>query len=325
MIFATSEEEKKSDKPEVMKVQEEASSDKESEGQAEEAQPIRAFIFSNRIFYYEGDPIEIEISLTNSSKEVLKNPVDSPFVKGFILKDEEGKQIEPKISKEDEEEQHPTKLNPEYFYGILLDITKNFSALTKNGKYKLQWKSGDIESNELDISVIKRYSPEKEYYAVIETDYGSFKLDFFKKEAPLAVKAFIDLANGGYYDGQIFFQVKPADYIMAGDPKGDGTGTSGLLFPAEYSEIPAVSGTVLMNQFIGGPPRNDGKFFITLKPRPEKTGFLTVFAQVIDGLDVVKKISIVPTTEDVHKPYFKPLKDILINKISIFEKEQKSE
>lgn len=326
LVFANpGEQEEQSDISKEAKVQEQASPGEESGVEAEETQPFRVYLRSNRTYFYEGEPIEVEITLANDSSEIIKNPVDPPFAKRFILIDEEGNQLKPEIPGDIAKESHPSPLAPQFFYGMLLDLTKNFPALLKTGKYKIQWKSGDIESDELNINVIQRYDPEKDYYAILDTDLGTFKLDFFKEEAPLAVKAFIDLANGGFYDGQIFYQVKPADYVMAGDPRGDGTGTSGLLFLSEFNNIPVVTGTMLMIQHLGAPPRNDGKFLISLRPRPEKTGFLTVFAQIIDGLEVVKKISMVPSTEDVHKPYFKPLKDLLIKKIGVFEKEQKPE
>ncbi len=294
-------------------------------GQAEqtEPKPLRAFLNVNRFFYYEGDPVEVEVTLGNTSNETMKNPVDAPFSRWFVLKDETGKEVKASVSADDSGEEHPSVLKPQFFYGIMLDLTKNLPELKKAGKYKLRWRSGVIESDELDISVIKRYDSEKEYYALIETDFGNVKLDFFQKEAPLAVKAFIDFANAGFYDGQIFYQAKPADYVMAGDPKGDGSGTSGFPFPAEFNSIPIVAGTVMMSQFLAAPARNDGKFLIALKTYPEKTGILTVFAQVTDGLDAIKKISTVPTTELVQEPYFKPLKDVVIKKITIIEKEKK--
>ena len=295
-------------------------------GQAEkkeEARPIRAFLNINKFYYYEGDPVEVEIMLGNKSKETMKNPIEAPFSKWYLLKDEKGNEIKAAASPDDAGEQHASILKPSFFYGIMLDLTKNFPVLKKAGHYTLSWGSGDIRSNEVLISVIKKYDPEKDYYAIVETEFGNFRLDFFKNDAPLAVKAFIDFANAGFYNGMIFYQAKPADFVAAGDPKGDGSGTSGFPFPAEYNTIPIVTGTVMMSQHLSAPPRNDGKFLITLKSHPEKTGFMTVFAQVTDNLDIVKKMSTVPTTELVQEPFFKPLKDVEIKKITVFEKEQK--
>ena len=289
----------------------------------EEPKPIQAFLNTNKFFYYEGDSVEVEVTVGNKSTESMKNPIDAPFSKWFVLKDEKGNETKAAVSPDDSGEQHPSAFKPRFFYGIMLDLTKNFPELKKAGKYTLFWKSGEIKSNDLLISVIKLYDPEKDYYAIVETEFGNLRIDFFKNDSPLAVKAFIDFANAGFYDGQIVYQAKPADYIMTGDPKGDGSGTSSFPFPAEYNTIPIVTGTVLMSQYLSAPARNDGKFLITLKTHPEKTNFMTVFGQVTDGLDTVKKISTVPTTELVQEPYFKPLKDVVIKKITIFEKEQK--
>lgn len=321
--FASQPQQEKAESTEGAEVQENASQEGEPAGEEEQAQPFQVYVRTNQNFFYEGDPIRIDVTLANDSSEVLKNPVDAPFAKSFILTDEEGNQLKPEIPEDIPKEENPSPMVPQYYYGMLIDVTKYFPAFSKSGKFKLRWKTGEIESDEISINVIQRYDPEKEYYAMVDTDLGTFRLDFFKEEAPLAVKAFIDLSNGGFYDGQVIYQVKPADYVMAGDPKGDGTGTSGLLFLSEFNDIPVVTGTVLMPQHIGAPPRNDGKFLISLRPRPEKTGFLTVFAQVSEGIEIIKKISMVPSTEDVHAPYFKPLKDLLIKKIAIFEKSKK--
>lgn len=55
-------------------------------------------------------------------------------------------------------------------------------------------------------------------------DFGEIKFKFFLKDAPLAVKNFVTLADNGYFDGQTFHRVINDFMIQGGDPTGTGTG-----------------------------------------------------------------------------------------------------
>src|SRR5689334_16281654 len=54
--------------------------------------------------------------------------------------------------------------------------------------------------------------------AVITTDLGVIRFEFFPDKAPKHVQQFIKLARSGFYDGSAFHRVIPRGIIQGGDP-----------------------------------------------------------------------------------------------------------
>jgi cyclophilin family peptidyl-prolyl cis-trans isomerase len=138
-------------------------------------------------------------------------------------------------------------------------------------------------------------------FAVIETDFGKIKIKFASDVAPKHVEHFIKLTREGFYDGLAFHRAESGELIQGGDPNtrnGDprtwGMGMPGQeTVPAEFSSKPYVRGTVGMAR------RNDingatSQFFICLRDLPALNGKYTVFGEVVEGIDVVDRISRLP-------------------------------
>jgi len=81
--------------------------------------------------------------------------------------------------------------------------------------------------------------------------------------------------------------------------------------------MPVLAGTVVLKPASLAPPSNSSQFVISLRPEPRWTGQFTILGQVVQGVDVVKKISNVPS----ERPSFRPSKDIHTVRIRIVEKE----
>ena len=64
----------------------------------------------------------------------------------------------------------------------------------------------------------------------IDTSMGKIVLELYPKDAPIASKNFITLAEKGFYNGVIFHRVIPGFMIQGGDPQGLGTGGPGYKF-----------------------------------------------------------------------------------------------
>jgi peptidyl-prolyl cis-trans isomerase B (cyclophilin B) len=129
--------------------------------------------------------------------------------------------------------------------------------------------------------------------ATLQTSRGDIRIELFPEDAPKTVENFERLAGDGFYDGLVFHRVIDDFMIQGGCPRGDGTGGPGYTFEDEPNDRHLARGALAMAN--SGPNTNGSQFFIvTAEACPWLDGKHTVFGQVVDGLDVVDKISQVP-------------------------------
>jgi peptidyl-prolyl cis-trans isomerase A (cyclophilin A) len=165
-------------------------------------------------------------------------------------------------------------------------------------------------------------------YATLNTSLGKIVCRLFEKEAPITVKNFTDLAegkkpwkdavsgkggNGPLYDGTIFHRVIPSFMIQGGDPSGTGMGGPGYKFQDETKGSPHkfdAPGKLAMAN--SGPGTNGSQFFITVAPTTWLTGNHTIFGEVIEGQDVVDKITATPRNRQD-----RPDKDVVLQSVTI--------
>jgi peptidyl-prolyl cis-trans isomerase A (cyclophilin A) len=165
-------------------------------------------------------------------------------------------------------------------------------------------------------------------YATFETTEGTIVCRLFEKDAPKTVANFVDLAEGKrewthpttrkksqdrLYDGTIFHRVIPDFMIQGGDPQGTGTGGPGYQFEDETNGSPHKfdkPGKLAMAN--AGPNTNGSQFFITVVPTTWLTGKHTIFGEVVEGQDVVAKITKVARGRND-----RPNKDVVLKKVTI--------
>jgi peptidyl-prolyl cis-trans isomerase A (cyclophilin A) len=166
--------------------------------------------------------------------------------------------------------------------------------------------------------------------AKFETTEGVIVVKLFDKESPKTVANFVGLADGTkewtdpksrqkvkrpFYDGLIFHRVIPDFMIQGGDPLGTGTGDPGYKFEDEFSSSLTFNRPGLLAMANAGPNTNGSQFFITDAPTPHLTNKHTIFGEVTEGLDVVKKIARVPKG-----PGDRPTTPVVIKKLTIIRK-----
>lgn len=158
------------------------------------------------------------------------------------------------------------------------------SALQRLAKAKKNWQ------RELEIRRLEAAADDLPR-ARIETNAGTLDVELFENHAPIAVTNFINLAEKGFYDGQIFYLVRPGLVAETGCPNGNGKGNPGYRIPCE------CYGEEIRHHFIGSLSMVSGekdtggsKFFFTYQPNPTLDGKYTVFGRVTSSMDPLNNL-----------------------------------
>jgi len=168
-------------------------------------------------------------------------------------------------------------------------------------------------------------------YAHFTTSEGKFTARLFDAETPNTVANFTGLADGSkewtdprsgrkvkqpYFNGTVFHRVIEGFMIQGGDPLGQGTGGPGYTFADEFNPKLRHSKAGILSMANRGPNTNGGQFFITLAATPWLDDKHSVFGEVVEGMDVVKKIGGTATS----KPGDRPVTPITIQTVTLEKK-----
>ena len=157
--------------------------------------------------------------------------------------------------------------------------------------------------------------------AVLETSEGVIVFDLLADAAPTHVAHFITQARAGAYDGTVFHRVIAMGIIQGGDPLSKdpaqsakyGTGGLGKL-RFEVNPEKHTRGAVSAVLVPGNRDSAGNQFFIVVTDQAALDGQYTVFARVVEGINVAQKISTTPAASTV------PATRIEIRKVSIRDK-----
>jgi cyclophilin family peptidyl-prolyl cis-trans isomerase len=126
----------------------------------------------------------------------------------------------------------------------------------------------------------------------IQTSKGDIVVELFENDAPNTVANFISLVEKHFYDGTPFHRVIGGFMAQGGDPTGKGSGGPGYAIECE------VGAPGARKHFLGslsmahaGPNTGGSQFFLTFRPTEHLDGKHTVFGRVVEGFDVLPKIT----------------------------------
>jgi cyclophilin family peptidyl-prolyl cis-trans isomerase len=186
------------------------------------------------------------------------------------------------------------------------DTTKQQTTQTKQDTTK--------EIKKEDDKTDKKVDSKKMDYVKFETTMGNFKIKLFSDKAPITTDNFRGLVEKGFYDGIIFHRVIDGFMIQGGDPTGTGRGGSGKTIQDEFGPGLKHSKEGILSMANAGPNTGTSQFFITLAPTPHLDGKHAIFGEVVEGMDVVKKIGKTKTG-----PGDKPETEVKMKKVYMVE------
>ena len=133
---------------------------------------------------------------------------------------------------------------------------------------------------------------------LVKTTKGQIKLRLLTRNAPISVANFISLSRSGFFNGKIFHRVVPNHVMQTGCPRGDGYGSldytiSSELTPMHYD----TEGYVGMAS--AGNHTECSQWFITHVPTLHLDANYTIFAKVLEGMDVVHKLEVGDSIESI--------------------------
>jgi cyclophilin family peptidyl-prolyl cis-trans isomerase len=128
------------------------------------------------------------------------------------------------------------------------------------------------------------------YYWVLDTNVGNIKVKLLPEVAPMHVSSTIYLTNLGFYDDIAFHRVITGFMAQGGDPLGNGRGGPGYKYAGEFSSTVKHDKPGMLSMANSGPGTDGSQFFLTFVPTPHLDGKHTLFGEVVDGMDTVKKL-----------------------------------
>jgi cyclophilin family peptidyl-prolyl cis-trans isomerase len=146
--------------------------------------------------------------------------------------------------------------------------------------------SAKIVHNDLNVDDLRRLASPRALVTI--RDVGTFELALFTAQAPATVLRFARLAASGYYDGLTFHRVVPNFVIQGGSPGANEYVGDATFMRDELGAWPHVRGAVGIST--RGRDTGDAQIFVDLVDNPRLDHDYTVFAQVLNGIDVVDQI-----------------------------------
>ncbi|TPE43704.1 peptidylprolyl isomerase [Pontibacter mangrovi] len=155
----------------------------------------------------------------------------------------------------------------------------------------------------IDWELVKNINPNQQ--VLLRTEKGSIILQLFVEAAPGSVANFVELTQQDFFDGLYFHRVVPNFVAQGGDKRGDGWGSSDYSIRSEFAPLHYYEGYVGMAS--AGKDTESNQWFITHSPTPHLDGRYTIFAKVIDGMDVVHRLEVGDKIVDVEVLGWQPL------------------
>ena len=164
----------------------------------------------------------------------------------------------------------------------------------------------------------------------VKTNAGTIRLELYPSKAPKTVENFLQYVKDRHYSGTVFHRVIDGFMIQGGGFEGSYKQKPTRAPIANEAQIGAKGGlkndigTIAMAR-TSDPNSATTQFFINVKdntslnaPSPDGHGY-TVFGKVVSGMDVVNKITKMPTGAGGPFPRDVPKQPVVIESITVVD------
>jgi cyclophilin family peptidyl-prolyl cis-trans isomerase len=157
----------------------------------------------------------------------------------------------------------------------------------------------------------------------VTTSLGSFVIEMQRDRAPLTVENFLYYVKTGYYSNTLFHRVISGFVVQGGGVGLDykAKPTQKTITNEAGNGLKNLRGTVGLAR-ASGPHSGDCQFYLNvadnadLDPLPTRWGY-AVFGKVIEGMEVVDRISVSPTGAAGPFKQDAPLHPVVIQKVEL--------
>jgi len=160
----------------------------------------------------------------------------------------------------------------------------------------------------------------------VTTNVGEFVIEVRQDRSPLTAANFLRYVREGFYSGTLIHRVV-ANFVI----QGGGHDATTYALRATHDNVVNESGNGLQNKrgAVGlargdAPHSGNAQFYVNLvdnpdlDPVPTRWGY-TVFGRVIEGMDVLDRIGVMPTGSVGPFKSDAPLKPVIIQKIELLD------
>lgn len=156
--------------------------------------------------------------------------------------------------------------------------------------------------------LIAKDTNQKDLVAIFHSNQGDFKAKLYYKKAPSTVSNFVTLVKSGFFNGILFEKVVPDLLIQSKTPED-----KELPYTLDDEFHPKLTHNKpgILSMTSNGPNTSSSQFMITLKKIPSFNNKQLIFGEIIEGMEIVKKISLTQTNGVM------PKEQIVITSISI--------
>ncbi len=165
-----------------------------------------------------------------------------------------------------------------------LEAAAKFIADAKLDKKNPRWKTN------MPMPPKFEFREEVEYYWHLGTNKGPITIRLMADVAPMHVSSTIYLTRAGFYDDLSFHRVITGFMAQGGCPVGRGVGSPGYKYDGEFDPSVKHDRPGLLSMANAGPSTDGSQFFLTFVPTPHLDGKHTIFGEVVEGMENVKKL-----------------------------------